>query len=233
MKYFYSQSRRFLHMKNLLCGIFSLLLIGCLFLFSACKKSTDYFAYVSELRSNIFLAETEEFSLRVYALERESPYLSDGIKREMITRTEFHLSAKDNAKSYTLSFEIDGVEYGGEFSFDNVKTEFYYACNVDISALSSFDCQIIYEEKQCALCPTSIRLQNTLSPKALLQQLVQTEQEFFSSLTDKYGFAGEIYMRLIYENTPYYYVGVIDRQGNVCAFLLNAQTGKILAKRQS
>ena len=52
-------------------------------------------------------------------------------------------------------------------------------------------------------------------------------------MTDKYGFTGEIYLRLIYEETAYYYVGIIDRNGNIYAFLVNAQTGKILAKRQS
>ena len=50
-------------------------------------------------------------------------------------------------------------------------------------------------------------------------------------MTDKYGFSGEIYLRLIYEDSPYYYVGIIERNGTVHAFLINAQTGKILAKR--
>ena len=51
-------------------------------------------------------------------------------------------------------------------------------------------------------------------------------------MTDKYGFSGEIYLRLIYEDSPYYYVGVINRNSEVNAFLLNAETGKILAKRK-
>ena len=53
------------------------------------------------------------------------------------------------------------------------------------------------------------------------------------SMTDKYGFTGEIYIRLIYEDAPYYYVGIIDRNGTINAFLLNATSGKILAKRQT
>ena len=52
-------------------------------------------------------------------------------------------------------------------------------------------------------------------------------------MTDKYGFAGEIYIRLLYEEAPYYYVGIIDRSGGCNAFLMNAETGKILARRQS
>ena len=68
--------------------------------------------------------------------------------------------------------------------------------------------------------------------KQILQNLQKTESELFSSLTDEYGFAGEIYIRLIFEERPYYYLGVIDRNGKITAFLLSAETGKILAKRQ-
>ena len=74
---------------------------------------------------------------------------------------------------------------------------------------------------------------DVLTPEAALSNLVAEENALFSSLTDKYGFAGEIYIRLIYEDSPYYYVGVIDRNENIRAFLINAKTGKILAKRTS
>ena len=78
-----------------------------------------------------------------------------------------------------------------------------------------------------------MKTEQTLSPKGCLQKLQESEGELFSSLTDKYGFTGEIYLRLLYEDAPYYYVGVIERTGKIHAFLLNAKTGKILAKRES
>jgi uncharacterized membrane protein YkoI len=52
-------------------------------------------------------------------------------------------------------------------------------------------------------------------------------------MTDKYGFKGEIYFRLIYEGNPYYYIGIINRNGEITAFLINAKTGKTLARRNS
>lgn len=50
-------------------------------------------------------------------------------------------------------------------------------------------------------------------------------------MTDANGFAGEIYLRLIYEDVPYYYVGIIDREGRIFALLVDSEDGKILAKR--
>ncbi|MBO7297662.1 MAG: hypothetical protein J6U60_01290, partial [Clostridia bacterium] len=63
-------------------------LIVCVSLASCKKNEVDYFSYVSELRSNILLASDEDFSLRVYAVEKEYPYSTDGIKRECTNRTE-------------------------------------------------------------------------------------------------------------------------------------------------
>ena len=83
------------------------------------------------------------------------------------------------------------------------------------------------------LCALSIKTETTRSPKQILEDLKNGESELFSSMTDKYGFTGEIYIRILYEDFPYYYVGVIDRNGKTNAFLLNGETGKILAKRES
>ena len=68
-----------------LLSAFVSLVMGTLF-FSACKREEDLFSYVSECRSDIFTCETEEFSLKIYAVFREHPYLSDGIPHEHTNR---------------------------------------------------------------------------------------------------------------------------------------------------
>ena len=61
-----------------------------------------------------------------------------------------------------------------------------------------------------------------------MQTLIDTEKSLFDKWTDDYGFIGEIYIRLIYEDAPYYYIGLIDRNGKIVAFLMNAQTNAII-----
>ncbi len=216
-----------------LLALFTVLLITCSIVVG-CKKqnAVDYYAFVSENRSNILLAEEDGFFLRVYAVEKEYPYLADGVKRETTTRTEIYLTAPSGDKICNISFDIDGKSYGGEMSFDNVKTQYYFSCSVDATTLQSLECNLRFGETEKRLIAKTVKTENTLSPKQILQNLQKTENALFSSLTDEYGFAGEIYIRLIFEETPYYYVGVIDRNGNITAFLLSAETGKILAKRQ-
>lgn len=217
--------------------IFTLLLflLPCVFFcafFTACAKKINYYDYVSELRSNIFLAEEENFSLRAYALFKESPYAMDGIPKSPSPRMEAYMIAPNGANTCTISFEYQGENYKGEMSYDNVKGEYFFACNVDVSEATELHFEIEYGERKIPLRATSIKTNDMLSPKNILSMLEECEQELFLSLTDKYGFSAEIYLRLIYEGAPYYYVGIIERSGNVHAFLIHAKTGKILAKRK-
>ena len=205
----------------------------CVFFFCSCKKTITYFDYVSELRSNIFLGKTESFSLRIYAVDKESPYSTDGVPRETFSRMEAYLVAPEGNKTANFTFKIEEKTYSGEMSYDMVKGEYYYACPIDVSSQSEIICSIEYDGVVNEIVTTSVLTQSTISPKAALEKLQKEKAELFSSLTDKYGFAGEIYLRLISEGSPYYYIGIMDRNGNCTAFLMNAETGKILAERKS
>ena len=200
---------------------------------TACQKDFDYFPYVSELRSNVLLCKTDEFSLKVYATDKEYPYQMDGIVREHSPRTELWLTAPSGDKDYTVSFIYENKSYGGDMSYDGVKGEYYYSCALDISKATTIPITLTFKEEKTELIAQSVVTDTTLSPSTALKKLVQTEKATFDKLTDKYGFAGEIYLRLLYEDSPYYYFGVIDRNGKCIAYLLNATTGKLLAKRES
>lgn len=226
----------FLHKKlrMWLCTLLALLLaLFCLPFFSGCTKKVDYFSYVSELRNNVFLYKDDNFSLRAYSLTKESPYATDGIVSKLHTRTEIRLIAPSGEQTYCIYFSLAGTEYGGEMSFDNVKSEYYYACPVDVSSCTELSLRLVCGTSEHTYTAKSVLTSDTVPPKQALALLVEKEKDFFDSLTDKYGFAGEIHLRLLYEEAPYYYVGVTDRQGNVTAFLINAVSGQILAKRQS
>lgn len=233
MNAFFKQSHRFLRPK-FLNGLFLLFAaLVCALSFVGCKKQIRYADYVSELRDNIFLTETETLSLRIYSVRKETPYAADGVPQESAWRTEVYLVAPEGDEVCNLAFTADGKEYGGEMSFDNVRSEYYFYCTLNTSALSEIECKITYGGAEKALTATSVRTEKTLPYTDILDGLLNAEKPLFDGLTDKYGFAGEIYIRLIFEESPYYYVGVIDRNGKITAFLINGETGKILARRES
>ncbi len=200
---------------------------------SGCQKAVNYFDYVSELRNNILLASDETFSLRVHSVEREIPYLADGIPKEKTTLTEVRLDADGQKSQCTIEFSYNGKTYGGEASYDNVKSEYFYSCSLDTSKAKEILFKIRFDDTVCELNAKSVLDENALSPKKVLSLVQVEEKQLFSALTDKYGFKGEIYLRLLYEDAPYYYVGIVSREKKTVAFLLNAKTGKILARREA
>ena len=228
--------RTFFNTKFRIFNIFQralFLLLPFFFLnLAACSKNVRYDDYVSELRQNIFLVESEEYYLRIYAVEKESPYSADGVPRETSPRTEIYLVAPEGDKECHISFTVGEKTYSGEMSYDNARGEYYYYCTLDVSKCNALPCKIKYGDTEFAMNALSVLNGNELPPKKILKNVQNENAELFASLTDKYGFKGEIYMRLIYEDAPYYYVGIIDRDGNIYAFLANATSGKILAKRQ-
>ncbi len=226
--------KKLLHMKNFLKIVFlstclSLTLVGS----TACSKQINYFDYVSELRDNIFLAKNDSFSLRIYAVCKESPYSTDGVPRETFSRMEAYLTTPEGNKETHIRLQINDSHYEGEMSYDLIKGDYYYSCPANISTQQEILCYVKYGEEEMELTATSILTKDTISPQDALKKVQTEKAELFSSLTDKYGFSGEIHLRLLFEDSPYYYVGIIDRQGNCTAYLMNAETGKILAQRQT
>lgn len=215
-----------------LLSLFFALLFGCL-LFSSCKAQTDYFSRVSENRSNIFLCGTENFSLKIYAATRENPYVADGVPREPVPKTEVFLTAAETTEAPVIALAVNGREYGGDMSFDNAKTVYYYSCTLDSSECVSIPVRVTYKGTTVETNAVSVKTETTLSPRAALETVLKSESEKINSMTDKNGFAGEFYIRLICEDELYYYVGIVDRNGKILSLLLNAESGKILAKRES
>ena len=231
MKVFLCNYKRANKTRNRLISL--LFLLFCLlFPLYGCSNTVEYLDCISELRDNVFLAETDGFSLRIYAVKKETPYVTDGIPQETSSRIEAYLVAPNGAETCKFSFTANSERYEGDMSFDNVKCEYYYSRSLDVSALKHIDCEIVYGEKTVSLTAKSVKDENTLSPTQVLKQLHDTETELFEKMTDRYGFTGEIYLRLLYEDAPYYYVGIVERDGTVHAFLINGQSGKIIAKRE-
>lgn len=210
----------------------ALVVPAALLVLGSCSKTIDYYDYVSELRSNLLVGSKNNLSLCVFAVEKENPYVADGIKRETTHRAEIYLTAPTGVDSYDISFTYGGKEYGGDMSFDNVKLEYFYSCSLDLSAATEISFTVSFDENTAELTAASVRRETTLTPREVLNKIQTSESEIFKSMTDRNGFAGEIYLRLIYEENPYYYVGIIDREGKILALLVDSEDGKILAKRE-
>ena len=197
----------------------------------ACNQTPVLTDYISEYRNNLFLYDGDGFFIKAQNTVREHPYIADGYKGEMTHRAELFITAPSGTQACQLSFIADGIEHSGDASYDSVKHHFYYSCAADLSTTESLPLRITFDGNKQEITLTSVKNKTLLQPSQLLDTLFREEGELLKPLLHGKEFLGELHIRLLYENAPYFYVGVVDRSGNITAFLMDGKTGKILAKR--
>ena len=62
--------------------------------------------------------------------------------------------------------------------------------------------------------------------------VAENKRELFESMTSNGLFDGEIYVRLLYDEGCYYYVGIINKAEHISAFLIDGEHGKIVASKE-
>lgn len=208
-----------------------LLILAMLPALTACG-SYDYTAHISEAKSDLFCAETEEFSVTLSCTAREYPYVSDGITCPKSKVMEISLvPAKSELCEYEV-YVIGESVWGGETSFRTYAGDYYYCEGVKEFPKDSVTIQIKWENETREIVATSVKNEKTLSVEEALKCAVKAEKEKITQLTENGNFCGEFYVRLLRRNTNYYYIGIIDREGNTLSLLLDSETGEVLARRE-
>lgn len=177
--------------------------------------------------------------LTVYSYLREQPYLDDGAAGTTERIAAFYFTRKDGSSTYLISFTAQGgenKESGGEMSYDDAKKQYYYMCSLDLSETAELPVTVTNAKtgKEYAFTAKTVKSANTLSPRAALSAFENAESETLAPLKHDGDFEGEIRIRLIEcEGKTYYYVGVILADKVNVSYLLDGETAKILAKRES
>lgn len=205
------------------------LLLGLAPLFAACHKAPDYFRYVSELRSDLFVASEEEFSLSVACISREYPYLNDGVKANLSNVVEITLEG--DADEYSV-YILSGEHVGGEMSFRNTRGDFYYSQGVKTFPEGSVSLRVEWEDTSREIVATSVKTENTLPPQEALSRALKGEQTTIERMSSSGQFRGEFYVRLLRRDKNYYYVGIVDTDGRLISLLLDSESGQVLARHE-
>ena len=209
----------------------TVILLGALLpALTACGEY-DYTAHISEERSDLFCAQTDEFSLTLSCVLREYPYVSDGVPCDMTKSVEITLTDAQGAKDYSVYLLGGEKEIGGEMSFRNVRGDYYYSQGVEVFPEASVTLRVEWGEESREITATSVKNEKTLTTKQALSSALAAEQETLKSMTDENGFYGEFYVRLLRRDKNYYYVGIIDKTGATVSILLDSESGEVLARR--
>ncbi len=198
---------------------------------SGCGE-TDYFQYVSDCRSDLFLARTEDFEVTVSCLTREYPFAQDGYAGALGKTVEATLVENTLSDATYEIYFLEDVPRGGEMSFRSVSSDRYYSRGVEEFPKDTISLRIVRDGKSQEIAATSVKNQKTLSPFAALEFALSAEKDAVKKLTSGNRFAGELHVRLIRRDKNYYYVGIVDRNKRTVCMLLDSETGKVLARRE-
>lgn len=194
----------------------------------ACRQE-DYTAYLSEVRSDLFCAQTEDFTLTLSCTSREYPYADDGIPCPMTNVIEVTLAPSGTFSGDVAVRSADGG-WGGDASYSSVHGDYRFSQGVDAFPAGSVDLIVTWGETECQIVATSVRTEQTVTPEAALGALTDSEQETLSRMKKEGMLCAEFRVRLLRREQNYYYVAVTDGSEQV-ALLVDAETGEILARR--
>lgn len=196
---------------------------------AACKKNVDYFNYVSEYRSGVYYYEDDVVTVKIYSVARETPYALDGIKGNMNSLTEVYYSCEGSANEVEISL----LGHGGEMSWLAVTRNFYLSFPCDPLTETSIPVTLTVDGVEKKFDVFNVAEEGTIDGKTALDCVREYDTESFTALTNNGVFAGELIVRLLYDEGCYYYVGICDGNRHVHAYLVDGENGRIIAERES
>lgn len=197
-------------------------------LFTGCKKSVNYLDYISEKRTDIYLYSNDGLEIKIYLSEKETPYAADGIKGNMGALCEIFVTLPENCETV----EISAGNARGEMSYRAVENRYYLSVADGGISGENVPVTLTYGNKTGTYSAVNVRYGGVLSCEQAVKCVTEHDGELFKSLTENNIFCGEIFVRLLYDEGCYYFVGVCDRAGKINAYLVDGERGKIITTKQ-
>lgn len=195
---------------------------------AGCSKQVNYYGYVSEKRSDVYLYEDDEVSVKLYCTAKEQPYNADGVCGDVTDLIEIFVSLPRNPQELTVS--CGGL--GGEMNYQATQNGYYLCFTAPPFDKKSVEVTLTADGESKSYNALTVRNDGVMSCEQALSCVVEHDKELFDSMTANGLFDGEIFIRLLYDEGCYYYVGVCNKQKNIKAYLLDGERGKIIAAKE-
>ncbi len=215
--------------------VLALALVFALFALSGCKKQDNIADSVSQLISDIYYGENEEYKLRANYGFSERIFLGDGKVDKTAYKLTFILMDREaDDITYCLVFDYNGDTFRQNFTIDPIKNTLSCSILIDNFALKEFDVKIESGSNQSEVKLQSIVPDGTINYLKALEYLCKSQPDLIANYQDEeYNFNGEIHVRvLVKDQKAYWFIGLHDKNGNLRALLIDGKTGEVLAKRE-
>lgn len=215
---------------SIFMAVLSLCLMGCN------KNIEKYDKYISELRSNLYIYESENLSVTAISGRRETPFSLDGVAGDMIEYTVITIEPTFvPGKEYRYKTSINDVEYSGSFLVHPFgKT---LSCDIPVKCENQLiTIDIISGEETITVQLASVVTENMINAETALSIALIKLKTQVESLKSGSDFNGEIYIRLTQNPIDnkggyFWYVAFVSENDLTYAVLINPLTSEVVAVR--
>ena len=201
--------------------------VTALCFFCGCQRKVNYLNYISEKRTGIYLYSDDGFEIKIHVAERETPYSTDGIKGEVSPFTEIFVTLPKNYDEVDISV----ADINGQMNYKAVENCYYLSQSSVVSG-DSVKVTLTYGGESKEYTAVSVLYDGVITCEEAVNCAIDYDGELFKSLTQRDLFLGEIFVRLLYDDGCYYYVGVCDRNKKITAYLVDGERGNIIATKE-
>ncbi len=219
-------------MKKLLFVLACLVAVVAL---PSCKNAINLEMYLSEIRSVAYECSNDEYAVSVYAEEKESPYLSDGFVAEM----KKYVTVKIESYKTSLSDASVVVNYGensiyGKFEYSPLNGKFITEIEVsELPAENSIEVIIKESGEQKVFTAEKVIVKGAISYKNALDKVAYLKSKQIERMLSGNGSSIEARVRILTEGGGvYYFVSITDVSGKTFAYLVDGETGEIVAEKE-
>lgn len=207
------------------------IIIYCLFSLFGCEKENPYLSYVSDLTQDVYICETDDFTVKATYGFREEPFVNDGKAVERVYGYTFTLDVVPDDVRRTVLFTYENENYSAAFALDGVSGEYKAFVEINRRFEKQFTATVATGAEKRELTFVSELPDNSITYERALEILAEAQQPLLNSYATENGFSAELYMRVFVKNgKPYWYVG-IAQNGKLKAFLMDGVSGDLLAIR--
>lgn len=192
---------------------------------------------LSEIRSELFVGESENYRSYIASGYREEPYACDGIKNKLVEFCVITLRAKNGSiKSASYCLKVDDKEYVGQFEYDPYGSSLIVDTQKFVSSenVVSLSVTVNGESEQINLINKSKDF--ALKTDDVVDIIVKNYEKELKELVSLGKLKGEIFLKIATDNDftfdkNYYYICICDREGNCMDALIDVNEGSIVATK--
>ena len=215
-------------------SVIILVILICVFSFSSCDKDVDLTVYVSQVRQNIYIGESDDYKIVVYEEKRENPFVADAfigsIENFVIIKIE---SKTESVDGVSASFIIDEKEYKGDFVFNPISNKFTLEVVVEkFNEKNELEVKLYKGTEYQTISAKSMLFEGTKDYQEVLKSVSRYDKNIINKLFKGDKVIAEIHIRLLYDNDKnYYYVGFVESDKKTNCYLVDGQTLNVLATK--